>query len=245
VLAPSQRPRCECLPKATKHSSELTRPCCRSSQTIYSQGVGPVMPGVFMTPFPFWHSMGLSRDTPEDELVKAAVYQLELVLQQQTAPTDTAAIFVEPLLGEGGYIPTPHAYLKALRAICDKHEIMLVIDEVQSGYGRTGKFWCAEHSGVEGDIVVFAKGLANGFPLSGIAASKHVMGSMPPGSLGGTYAGNVVSCAAANAVLDVVRPSSLCVSPAALMLSLSSPSSSSRRTSSATSPPGPTRCSRT
>jgi 4-aminobutyrate aminotransferase len=179
------------------------------------------MPGVFMTPFPFWHSMGLSRDTPEDELVKAAVYQLELVLQQQTAPTDTAAIFVEPLLGEGGYIPTPHAYLKALRAICDKHKIMLVIDEVQSGYGRTGKFWCAEHSGVEGDIVVFAKGLANGFPLSGIAASKHVMGSMPPGSLGGTYAGNVVSCAAANAVLDVVRPSSLCVSPAALMLSLS------------------------
>lgn len=112
---------------------------------------------------------------------------------------------------------------------------MLVIDEVQSGYGRTGKFWCAEHSGVEGgasfrkllcnsgiatkdplpqslmpptlDIIVFAKGLANGYPLSGIAASKDVMGSMPPGSLGGTYAGNVVSCAAANAVLDVVRAS--------------------------------------
>lgn len=198
-----------------------------ASKTIYSQAVGPVMPGVYTTPFPFWHAMGVSRDTSEADLVKAALYQLELLLQCQTAPTDTAAIFVEPLLGEGGYIPTPHSYLKGLREICDKHSILLVIDEVQSGYGRTGKFWCAEHSGVEGDIIVFAKGLANGsvfsypqfvampssdfpppfafasYPLSGIAAHKDVLSVMPGGSLGGTYAGNVVSCAAANAVLDV------------------------------------------
>ena len=202
------------------------------------------MPGVFMTPFPFWHSMGLSRDTSEEELVKAAVYQLELVLQQQTAPSDTAAIFVEPLLGEGGYVPTPHAYLQALRAICDKHQIMLVIDEVQSGYGRTGAFWCSEHSGVEGDIYIFAKGLANGYPLSGIASSKEVMSSMPPGSLGGTYAGNVVSCAAANAVLNVVRPLAAAPHQATLMPSLPV-CSLSQRTFSATSRPGQIRCSRT
>ncbi|KAL7417790.1 putative aminotransferase [Mrakia frigida] len=183
----------------TYGASALTK-----SKTIYSEGVGSVMPGVYTTAFPYWHALGVSSETSEEELVRLAVYQLELLLKQQTAPTDTAAIFLEPVLGEGGYIQAPAAFLRAVRAICDKHNILLVIDEVQSGFGRTGKFFNIEKTpDVKPDVLVFAKGLANGFPLSGIATSKEIMATMPPGSLGGTYAGNAVSCAAAVAVQDV------------------------------------------
>lgn len=183
----------------TYGASALTK-----SKTIYSEGVGSVMPGVYATSFPYWHALGVKSDTPEDELVRLAVYQLELLLKQQTAPTDTAAIFLEPVLGEGGYIQAPPAFIRAVRAICDKNKILFVADEVQSGFGRTGKMFNIEYTPeVKPDVMIFAKGLANGFPLSGIATSKEIMASMPPGSLGGTYAGNAVSCAAAIAVQDV------------------------------------------
>lgn len=183
----------------TYGASALTK-----SKTIYSQNVGSVMPGVIMTPFPTWHTLGVSVDTPEEELVRLASYQLELVLKQQSAPTDTAAIFIEPILGEGGYIPAPAAYLRFLRKICDEHGILLVVDEVQSGYGRSGHFWAIDSvPDVKPDLIIFAKGLANGFPLSGVATTKAIMQTMKPGSLGGTYAGNAVACAAAGAVLDV------------------------------------------
>jgi 4-aminobutyrate aminotransferase len=183
----------------TYGASALTK-----SKTIYSQNVGSVMPGVIMTPFPTWHTLGVSVDTPEAELVRLASYQLELVLKQQSAPTDTAAIFIEPILGEGGYIPAPAAYLRFLRKVCDEHGILLVVDEVQSGYGRSGHFWAIDAlPEVKPDLIIFAKGLANGFPLSGVATTKAIMQTMKPGSLGGTYAGNAVACAAAGAVLDV------------------------------------------
>lgn len=122
------------------------------------------MPGVFSSPFPYWHALGLSPDTSQDELVRFATYQLELVLKQQTAPMDTAAIFIEPVIGEGGYVPAPPTFLRAIRAICDRHGILLVVDEVQSGFGRTGKLFNIEHTpDVKPDIMIFAKGLANGY----------------------------------------------------------------------------------
>lgn len=128
------------------------------------------------------------------------VLQLELLLKQETAPSDTAAIFIEPVLGEGGYVPPPPGYLSRVRQICDKNNILLVADEVQSGFGRTGKMFAIEHWGVRPDILVMAKGIANGFPLSAIASRKELMDMQPPGSMGGTYAGNAVSCAAGVAV---------------------------------------------
>lgn len=108
-------------------------------------------------PFPFWHQFGLPPSTPESTLVAQSLYQLELLLAQQTAPSDTAAIIVEPVLGEGGYVPAPAAFLRGLREVCDKHGILLIADEVQCGFARTGTFFVIEESGVRPDIMVIAK----------------------------------------------------------------------------------------
>ncbi|KII92465.1 hypothetical protein PLICRDRAFT_103663 [Plicaturopsis crispa FD-325 SS-3] len=175
------------------------------SKTIYSAGFGPLMPGVFAIPFPYWHQLGLPRSASEEEVTQKSLYQLDLVLSQQSAPSDTAAILVEPILGEGGYVPAPAAFLHGLRAVCDKHGIMLIIDEVQTGFGRTGRMFFTEESGVRPDILAIAKGIANGMPLSAVACNSELNDLLPSGSLGGTYAGNVLSCAAGAAVLDIIR----------------------------------------
>jgi 4-aminobutyrate aminotransferase len=200
-------------------SLSLTR-----SKSIYGEGASPVMvravprssslltsfrisPEHFVTAFPYWHQLGVPPDTPEAALVSLALHQLDLLFAQQTGPTETAAIIIEPVLGEGGYVPAPTSFLSALRAICDKHGIVLIFDEVQSGFGRCGKYFACEWSGVRPDIMVFAKGMANGFPLSGVVSSKDRMDMMPPGTMGGTYAGNAVSCAAAIACAGVMEVS--------------------------------------
>ena len=113
--------------------------------------------GVFSAPFPYWHQLGLPPNTSEEELVRLSLYQLELLLKQQSAPKDTAAIMIEPVLGEGGYVPAPPTFLQAVRRICDEHGILLIIDEVQSGFGRTGKLFNIEYSGVRPDIITMAK----------------------------------------------------------------------------------------
>ncbi|KIJ49489.1 hypothetical protein M422DRAFT_777435 [Sphaerobolus stellatus SS14] len=175
------------------------------SKTVYSQGVGPLMPGVFTTAFPYWHQLSVPPSTSEEELTKQSLWQLDLVLSQQTRPEDTAAIIIEPVMGEGGYIPAPPAFLHGLREVCDKHGMLLIIDEVQSGFGRTGKYFATEYSGVRPDIMIMAKGIANGFPLSGIVSSKALMDTQAPGSVGGTYAGNAVACAAGVACAEVMQ----------------------------------------
>jgi len=175
------------------------------SKTIYSHGVGPLMPGVFTTAYPFWHHFSSTPSVSEEEVTRKALWQLDLVLCQQTRPEETAAIIIEPVLGEGGYVPAPAEYLRGLRQICDKHGILLIIDEVQSGFGRTGKYFAIEYSGVRPDILVMAKGIANGFPLSGIVSRKELTDKQAPGSVGGTYAGNAVSCAAGVACAEVMQ----------------------------------------
>lgn len=175
------------------------------SKTGYSEGFHPLMPGVYSLPYPFWHQLGMPASTPSSEISAACLSQLSLLLSQQTAPRDTAAILIEPVLGEGGYVPAPPEFLRGLREVCDREGILLIIDEVQCGYGRTGKQFAIEYSGVRPDIMTIAKGLANGFPLSGVISRKEIMDKLKPGSLGGTYAGNAVSCAAACAVADVFK----------------------------------------
>ncbi|THU84084.1 hypothetical protein K435DRAFT_822814 [Dendrothele bispora CBS 962.96] len=181
------------------------------SKTGYSEGFHPLMPGVFVTPYPFWHQLGLPPSTSPHDLTQTALNQLHLLLQQQTSPADTAAIIIEPVLGEGGYVPAPKEFLVGLREVCDEHGILLIVDEVQSGFGRTGAWWAIEGEGEDGrgvvrpDILVMAKGLANGFPLSGVVSRKEVTDKLRPGSMGGTYAGNAVSCAAACAVIDAME----------------------------------------
>jgi 4-aminobutyrate aminotransferase len=174
------------------------------SKTVYGQNYAPLMPGVFSVPFPYCAQCSIAAHTDGkfgfENCCMDPVLQLELLLKRETAPSDTAAIFIEPILGEGGYVPPPAGYLAAVRKICDENNILLVADEVQCGYGRTGKMFAIEHWGVRPDILIMAKGIANGFPLSAIVSRKELMDMQKPGSMGGTYAGNAVSCAAGVAV---------------------------------------------
>ncbi|PPQ79137.1 hypothetical protein CVT25_002870 [Psilocybe cyanescens] len=186
------------------------------SKTIYSAGTHPLMvqhiapltainkPGVFSIPYPYWHQSNMPVNTPASVLADNALYQLDLLLAQQTAPADTAAIIVEPVLGEGGYVPAPPEFLQGLRKVCNKHGIMLIVDEVQCGFGRTGNWFAVTESGVKPDILVMAKGLGNGFPISGVVSRRELTDKLKPGSMGGTYAGNAVSCAAAVAVNEAM-----------------------------------------
>jgi 4-aminobutyrate aminotransferase len=165
-------------------------------------GIGPMMGGVAFSPFPYAYRYGWS----EEDTVAFALRELDRVLASSAPASDVAAFIVEPVLGEGGYVPTPSAFLHGLRERADKHGILLIADEVQTGYGRTGRFWGHQHAeGFTPDVIVTAKGLASGFPLSAIAAPKAIMEKAWPGSQGGTYGGNAVACAAALATLDVVQ----------------------------------------
>jgi len=179
-----------------------------TSKNVYRAGFSPLMGGVFVTPFPYARQLPASL-TSEQARVDFCLEQLEQLLKQQTAPHETAAVILEPVLGEGGYVVPPAAYLKGVKEICSKHGILLICDEVQSGFGRTGKMFAVEHFGLVPDIMVMAKGLASGFPLSGIVSRRDLMAKQTPGSMGGTYAGNAVSCAAALATLDVFEKEKL------------------------------------
>lgn len=185
------------------HGRTMGSGAMSKSKTIYTQNGGPLMGGVYSSAYPYWHSLGVSPSTSEDELVRLAEFQLDLTLRQQTHPTDVAAIFIEPVQGEGGYVPCPPKFMQHLRQVCDKHGIMLVVDEVQSGFFRTGSYFAVEEMDVRPDLMVFAKGVANGFPLSGIVANHSLMNTLDVGSIGGTYAGNAVACAAGVAAQEV------------------------------------------
>ena len=169
-------------------------------------GVGPMMGGVAFAPFPYAFRYGWS----EEQAVAFCLTELDRILVTAAPARDVAAFIVEPVLGEGGYVPTPPAFLQGLRERADAHGILLIADEVQTGYGRTGKFWGHQHTaGRTPDILITAKGLASGFPLSAIAAPESIMAKALPGSQGGTYGGNAVACAAALATLDVIRDENL------------------------------------
>ena len=174
------------------------------SKTIYGENYAPLMPGVFSVAFPYCAQCSVATHSDGkygfEKCCMDPVLQLELLLKRESAASDTAAIIIEPVLGEGGYVPPPAEYLAKVREICDKNNILFIADEVQSGFGRTGKMFAIEHWGVRPDILVMAKGIANGFPLSGIVSRKELMDMQKPGSMGGTYAGNAVSCAAGVAV---------------------------------------------
>ena len=141
--------------------------------------------------------------------VKEALKALDMMFKVDIAPEDVAAIIIEPIQGEGGFYITPVEFMQALRKICDEHGIVLIVDEIQTGFGRTGKFFCSEYSGIEPDMITTAKGMAGGFPLAGVVGKAEIMDAALPGGLGGTYAGSPVGCAAAIAVLEVIEEEGL------------------------------------
>jgi 4-aminobutyrate aminotransferase len=172
-----------------------------SSSPNYRLGYEPMIPSVYLTSFPAaWRDF----DGDEDRATTAALDELGRLFGSVVPASQVAAIFIEPIQGEGGYIPAPLPFLRALRALCDAHGILLVADEVQTGYGRTGRMWAFEHAGIVPDVVTIAKAIANGLPLSALASPRALMERWGRGAHGSTYGGNPVSCAAALAVLDTI-----------------------------------------
>ena len=187
------------------HGRTVAAASLTTSGTKFRSGFSPLMAGVHVAPFPDPTHFGW----PVEQATDFALAQLDYLLQTMSAPVDTAAFIVEPVLGEGGYVPANARFFAGLRERADQHGIVLIVDEVQTGFGRTGKFWGHHHFDARPDIVITAKGLASGFPLSAIAASSTLMGKAWPGSQGGTYGANAVACAAAVATLDVIRDEGL------------------------------------
>jgi 4-aminobutyrate aminotransferase len=179
-----------------------------TAKDVYRAAFEPLPGSVYHTAYPYcFRAPGGSHDPAACTCDWEA--QLDLTFHQFIYPDQVAAIIVEPVLGEGGYLIPPPGFLPRLREITAQHGILLVADEVQTGFGRTGKMFAVDHWGVEPDILVMAKGIASGMPLSGILARRELMQHWKPGAHGGTYGGNVVSCAAANATLDVIEDEGL------------------------------------
>lgn len=187
------------------HGRTVAAASLTTAGTKFRSGFSPLMSGVHIAPFPYAFRYGWDMDTAIDFALK----ELDYLLQTVSSPEDTAGFIIEPVLGDGGYIPTPPRFLEGVRERADKRGILLILDEIQAGVGRTGKFWGHQHSAITPDIITTAKGLASGFPISAMAASTELMTKAWPGSQGGTYGGNAVAAAAAVATLDVVRAENL------------------------------------
>ena len=167
----------------------------------YKAGFGPLLPEVFHAPFPMaYHGVSTAH----------SLAALEHLFKADVDPARVAAIIVEPVQGEGGFYVAPPEFLRALRALCDQHGIVLIIDEIQTGFARTGRMFAIEHSGVEPDLMTVAKSLAGGVPLSAVIGKAPIMDAPLAGGLGGTYAGSPLGCAAGLAVLDVIETEKLC-----------------------------------
>jgi 4-aminobutyrate aminotransferase / (S)-3-amino-2-methylpropionate transaminase / 5-aminovalerate transaminase len=177
------------------HGRTLLASSLTGRMAPYKQRGGAPATEIYRLPFPVMHSSVTVEDT-----LRAA----DALFYSDVEPSRVAAIIIEPVQGEGGFNVASAALLRELRAICDEHGIVLIVDEIQSGFGRTGKLFAIEHAGVEPDLVTVAKSLAGGFPLSGVIGREAIMNAVEPGGLGGTYAGSPLGCAAALAVLDVI-----------------------------------------
>jgi len=182
------------------HGRTLLALTLTGSVQPYKQDFGPYAAEVYQTPFPYvyrgWNT-------------EAAMADLDNLLESEVGPKRVAAIVIEPVLGEGGFVPAPLDFMRRLRELCDRHGILFIADEIQTGFGRTGKFFAIEHSGVQPDLMTVAKSLAAGFPLSAVVGKADIMDAPGPGGLGGTYGGNPVACAAGLAVMDIMRDEKL------------------------------------
>ena len=166
----------------------------------YKKDVGPFPSDIYRAPFP---------SVRDGITVADALTALENLFLTDAQPERVAAIIIEPVLGEGGYVPVPAEMMQALRAICDKHGILLIADEIQAGFGRTGTWFAIEHSGVAPDLITVAKSMAGGYPVAGVIGRAEVMDAVIPGGLGGTYGGNPVACAAALAAIEAIESEGL------------------------------------
>lgn len=181
-----------------------------TSKKSYAYGMGPFPDGVYRAEFPYLYRR--PEGMPESETINYYIESIKKVFDQASPPEYVAAIVVEPLQGEGGFIPAPIEWVKAVRTICDKYDILLIADEVQCGFCRTGKMFASEYwkeAGAAPDIIATAKSIAAGMPLSAITARKEIMEAVRPGTIGGTFCGNAVACAAALKVIEIMERDNL------------------------------------
>jgi 4-aminobutyrate aminotransferase len=189
------------------HGRTLGAVSLTSSNCRYREHYHPLLPSVYHAPYPFCpHCLFGCRNTG---CTLSCLGYLEDMLQHYISPEEVAAIIIEPILGEGGYSPAPATFLKGLRQLCDKHGILLIFDEVQSGMGRSGEWFAAQSCGVTPDILTVAKGIASGFPLSAVVSRSDLMKKWPTWAHGTTFGGNPVSCAAAIATIETIRDEQL------------------------------------
>ena len=165
----------------------------------YKYGFGPYAPEVYRAPFPYGYRMNMSPQQASEYCIQ----ELERMFVGEVDPKQVAAVVIEPVQGEGGFMVTPPGFLRSLKALCEKYDILFVADEIQSGFCRTGAMFAVEHDGVAPDLMIIAKSMGAGMPISGVVGRADLMDAPPPGTLGGTYSGNPVACAAALAVLDL------------------------------------------
>ena len=189
------------------HGRTLGALSVTSSSSAYRRHYHPLIPSIYQVSYPacFNCPCGLTPDACGSKCLE----EISRLFERQVPPEEVCAIIIEPFLGEGGYYPAPKKYLQGLRAICDQYGILLIFDEVQSGIGRTGSWFCCEHAGVTPDLLTVAKALASGFPLSAVVGSRTVMQKWEQGAHGTTFGGNPVSCAAARATLQTIREEGL------------------------------------
>jgi 4-aminobutyrate aminotransferase len=192
--------------KGSFHGRTAQTMAMTTSKYIYRHDYQPLPGGIFVSPFPYSYYYGWD----EERTIEFCLRELDMLLHSQTTSEETAAVIIEPLLGEGGYVLAPAGFLQELGKLCTENNILLIVDEVQSGFGRTGKFFAFEHAGVEPDIIVMAKGMGSGVPISGIASRRELMAKWRPGSHGGTYGGgSAIASAAALATLKVIQDENL------------------------------------
>ena len=184
------------------HGRTLGAASVTTSSLNYRIGYEPLLPSIYFSPFPAsWRDFG----GDDEAATEACLAALRRLTTSTVPPSAVAGILIEPVLGEGGYHPAPPAFLRGLRAFCDEHGILLISDEVQTGYGRTGRMWGFEHAGIVPDVVCIAKAIANGLPLSALATSRALQERWGKGAHGSTYGGNPVACAAGIAVLETIE----------------------------------------
>jgi 4-aminobutyrate aminotransferase len=189
------------------HGRTLGAVSVTTSTAKYRNRYHPLLPAVYHSPTPYCFRCPSGR---EPGICESACFEnLKDILRQQISPEEVAACIIEPVLGEGGYSPAPPAFLKKLRNLCDEHGILLIFDEVQSGMGRTGNWFAADHYGITPDIMTIAKGIASGFPLSAVVSTKKIMEQWLPGAHGTTFGGNPVACAASLATIAVIEEDKL------------------------------------
>src|SRR5437016_6047688 len=187
------------------HGRTLMTMTMTSKVVPYKYRFGPYAPEVYRAPFPYAYRMNM---TPA-EASEYCIQELERMFTGEVAPDQVAAVVIEPVQGEGGFMVAPPGFLRDLKSLCEKHGILFIADEIQTGFCRTGKMFAVQHDGVVPDLLIIAKSMGAGMPISGVIGRTDLMDAPPPGMLGGTYSGNPVACAAALAVLDIYEQEDL------------------------------------